>query len=205
MFKDKLKRAIPLAMLGIGIASVAGASILVTTFQPIQRLGPYFTSTVGYDTGNGGMVGGQVHFYRAGTGTGETLFVGDVVYDSEASTNPQGNTVFKSATLASYSRIAGVVVGGTFTNMRAVTSAPGATDTAAFVGQTVAVLQCGRTWIKVDAAAGLAPGTLIIPSTTTAGKVKGTLSLPDTFYRTIGRLVDTGIVSTSVLANVCIK
>lgn len=195
----RFKKMIPLLALGVGIIGVTASSVLVTSYQSIAKLGPYFTTTVGYDTATGGMPGGLVHFYKVGTGTAETLFVGDVVYLSA------NNTVLKSATLANYNTVMGVVVGGTKTNMRAVTTTPGVTDTAAYVNQTAIVLSCGRTWVRFDAAAGTPPGTLIQPSVTVSGKATAKAAPIDSLYRVIGRLVDTGIVTTQVLANIAVK
>ena len=184
-----------LLALGAIICSVVTMAF-VTTYASIARIGPFYTSTVGFDTAAGGQVGGQVRYYKNGV---DTLIVGDVVYLSA------NNTVRKSTTLANYNTIAGVVVGGNKTSMRGITSSPVSTDTAATANGTAIVLSCGRAYVRIDAAAGIAPGLLIQPSTNVAGKVMAKASTIDSLYRSVGRLVDTGVVSTQVLANICIR
>ena len=193
-----MRKLLPLVLMIIATASVtAGAMFFTTSYSQVQTIGPYTTSKIKSDTATGGAAGGDIRIYKNGV---DTLIVGDVVYISA------NNTVRKSTTLANYSTIAGVVVGGTSTNMAAVTSTPAATDTAA-KGATakVLVMARGRTWVRIDAAAGIAPGSLLLPSTTVAGKVKGFGTAIDTFYRSVGRLIDTGIVSTQVLAHISVK
>lgn len=185
-----------LIMLGLIVATTAFTA-LVTTFRPVARIGPFYNSTLGYDTSiAGGQAGGEVRIYKNGA---DTLIVGDVVYFSAR------NTVFKSATLVNYNAIAGVVVGGTRTGMLAVSSPPLATDTAATSGQNVLVMSRGRTWVRIDASAGIAPGLAVIPSTNTAGMVMVRTTAIDTFNRIFAKLVDTGIVSTRVLAQVNVR
>lgn len=188
-----MKRLLFLAGL---ICTVAATTFVATTYRPVSRLGPYYTSNSTYDTATGGSPGGLVYFFKNGA---DTLIVGDVVYLSA------NNTVLKSGTLANYNAVAGVVVGGTKTNMQVVTSAPAATDTAAYANQTVVVLVSGRTWVRVDTTtAGISAGVAIMPSLV-AGKVKARTTAIDTFSRIIGKMIDTGIASTQVLARINIK
>lgn len=180
------------------IVATAGATFFTTSYSQVQTIGPYFNSKIKFDTATGGGAGGEVRIFKNGV---DTLIVGDVVYISAA------NTVRKSATLANYNTIAGVVVGGTSTNMAAVTSAPAATDTAA-KGATakVLVLVSGRAWVRVDTvAAGIAAGTLLQPSIYVAGKVMAKAAPIDSLYRVLGRIVDSGVASTQVLAHINIK
>lgn len=185
-----------LFMLAMIVATSAFTAI-ATTYRPTQKIGPYFGSSSGYVAATGGQAGGYVEIYKD---TVDTLIVGDVVY-----LLGKGNVVTKSATLANYNTVAGVVVGGTHTNMQGVTSAPAATDTAAFANQNVLVLRYGRTWVRVDTTtAGIPAGALIIPSLV-AGKVKAKSTAIDSSYRVIGRMLDTGIASTQVLALINVK
>lgn len=177
------------------ITSIAGTAF-VSTYASVARIGPFYTSTVAFDTAAGGQPGGQVRIFKNGV---DTLIVGDVVYLSA------NNTVRKSTTLASYNTIMGVVVGGTKTSMRGLVSAPAATDTAALASQQVIVLSEGRAYVRIDAAAGIAPGLLLQPSATVAGKVMARATTIDSLHRAIGRLIDTGIVSTQVLAHINVK
>jgi hypothetical protein len=180
-------------LLGV-VLLCSGFALAVTT--SIARNIPFFTSSLAYDATTGGQAGGQVRYYVAGG----TLLVGDVVYFSAA------NTVNKSATLANYNAIAGVVVGGTSlgSGVASVAAADVGT-TAATVGQTVYVLKQGRTWVANDANATLSAGALIQPSVTTAGKVVVQASPIDSLYRNIGRVPIGGSASTTVLADINIK
>jgi hypothetical protein len=190
-----MKKLLPFLVL---LVAVTGATIFTTTYSQVATLGPYFNSKHKLDTLLGGQVGGEVRIYKNGV---DTLFVGDVVYFT---TN---NTVRKSTTLTDYNHIAGVVVGGTSTSMAAPTTIPLSTDTAAKgVTAKVLVLSSGRAWVRVDTmGAPVVPGALITPSIYVAGKIKLALSVPDTFHRIIGRLIDTGHTSTQALAHVNIK
>src|SRR5678810_561659 len=100
------------------IMSVSAFTILTTTYKQVKTLGPYYNTTEKYSASLGGQAGGEVRIFLNGV---DTLIVGDVVYISA------NNTVRKSATLANYNKVAGVVVGGTKTNMSGATSAPAAT------------------------------------------------------------------------------
>lgn len=189
-----MKRII--AILGLVVAVTAFAAV-TTTYRSVQRLGPYYSSIMGYDTSlAGGAVGGEVRIYKNGT---DTLIVGDVVYLSAR------NTVLKSATLANYNTIIGVVVGGQKTNMQAVVTKPASTDTAATSGQNVLVMSHGRTWIWADTTtAGIAPGTKVIPSLV-AGKAKARTTAIDSFYRIFATVIDSGVRNTATLALISVK
>lgn len=184
-------------LLALIVVTSAFTAIATTTYRPTQKIGPYFGSSNAYSAATGGQAGGYVEIYKD---TVDTLIVGDVVYIVG-----KGNVVTKNATLANYNTVAGVVVGGTRTNMQGVTSAPAATDTAAYANQNVLVLRYGRTWVRVDTTtAGIPAGALIIPSLV-AGKVKAKSTAIDSAYRVIGRMLDTGIASTQVLALINVK
>jgi hypothetical protein len=185
-----------LLFLGAICVAITAFSAFVTTYSQPVGIGPYFNTKEKYVAATGGAPGGEVRVFKNGV---DTLIVGDVVYQSAI------NTVRKSTTLVNYNSIAGVVVGGTRTAMSAATTVPTSTDTAAYANQQVLVMTSGRTWVRIDAAAPIVAGTLIIPSTTVAGKVKGNPGVIDSFYRAIGRLIDTGVVSTQVLAHVNVK
>ena len=179
------------------VMAVSAFAAVTTTYKQVKTLGPYYNTTEKYDATTGGQAGGDVRIWKNGV---DTLFVGDVVYVSA------NNTVRKSATLALYNTIAGVVVGGTKTSMSGVTSIPGATDTAALASQQVLVMTRGRTWVRVDTvAAGISAGAEIKPSIYVAGASAAKSTAIDSFYRAFGRMIDTGIASTRVLAYINVK
>lgn len=188
-----MKRSFALVVLLFSVA--ATTFVATTTFRPPQRLGPYFTSTEKADTATGGAPGGQVRIMKNGV---DTLFVGEVVYFDK------NNRVRKGTTLTLYNAIAGVVVGGTRTNMQANTTAPVATDTAAYANQQVIVLTEGRTWVRNDAAGTLTFGQLLQPSTNIAGSVMAKIASPDSFYRSPGRMIDSVLASGYGLAHVSV-
>lgn len=188
---EKMKR---LGFLLAIVASIAAVSF-VTTKQAVQRIGPFFTSTIAFDTATGGAVGGQVRFFKSGV---DTLFVGEVVYMDK------NNRVRKGTTLTLYNAIAGVVVGGTKTNMQAQTSVPVATDTAAYANQQVIVLTEGRFWVRNDAAGTVTFGGLLQPSTNIAGSVMAKIASPDSFYRSPGRMIDSVLASGYGIAHVSV-
>jgi|SRR5678809_221714 len=179
------------------VMAVGAFTAFTTTYKQVKTLGPYYNTTEKYSASLGGQAGGEVRIFLNGV---DTLIVGDVVYISA------NNTVRKSATLANYNKVAGVVVGGTKTNMSGATSAPAATDTAATAGQQVLVLTTGRAWVRVDTVAvGIPAGTLIQPSIYVAGKVMAKAASIDSLNRVIGRMIDSGGLSTQALAHINVK
>lgn len=106
--------------------------------------------------------GGSVFHAKAGA----ALLLGDTVYISAAL------TVNKSATVGDHAKVCGVVVGGKNTFFEVCTKK---TDygviTAADANEEVIVLFRGFTFVLADAAV-IANGALLVPSTTTAGRVK---------------------------------
>lgn len=179
-------------MLVVVILCIAAAAA-PTSYSTVTRLGTFWSSTAAYDTARGWRVGGDVRVYRDST---DTLLVGDVVYLS------RNNTVHKSATLANYTTVVGVVIGGTRTSMTAATDSVNVGDTATLAHGTVLVLTSGRTWIIPDS--GLSPGAVLLPSTATAGRAHAriTAALVDTFSRSYGQLVDSGVSGVASLANI---
>lgn len=179
-----------LAILTFAVVLVAAAA-----YRSVQRIGPFFTSTVNFDSTAGGQVGGEVRTYLAA----DSLRIGDVVYISAA------NTVAKSATLANYNTLAGVVVGGARQNMNASIDTAGVSVLAATANQRVVVLRRGRTYVTNDANATLSAGALVIPSDATAGRVEVKTSAIDTAYRVVGRVPIGGAVNTKVLIDVNVR
>jgi hypothetical protein len=114
----------------------------------------------GYD------VGGEVEHYSAGA----ALNVGDVVYLSAA------NTANKSATAGTtLGKLLGVVVGGTKTDLRAVSRKLDVGVQAAATGEVVLVQVSGKVWAVSDAA--ITAGDILAAGTSTAGRVKtGTIT-----------------------------
>lgn len=104
-------------------------------------------------------LGGDVHRFTAAG----NLNVGDVVFLSAA------NTVQKSAVAADHDQVAGVVVGGTRTNLDVVTDlAAVATVQAAQVNEVVLVQVNGIT--RVVSGAAITIGQPLKPDTGTAGR-----------------------------------
>lgn len=188
-----------LAVLGVIVGLLAvtafSKSAMFLTTMTIGRIAGFFTTSVAYDATTGGQPGGQVRAYQASG----TLLIGDVVYFSA------NNTVAKSATLANYNAEAGVVIGGQSVSNRATIVAADVGTTAATNGQVVWVLKQGRTWVPNDAGGTVTFGTLMIPSTATAGKVAAMTTAIDTNHRAIGRIVVGGLASTTVLVDVNVK
>jgi hypothetical protein len=108
--------------------------------------------------------GGSVQVYTAGG----TLLVGDVVFVSAA------NTVNKSNTPANYQGFAGVVVGGTKTDMRVITRRNDYGITAAVVNEKVLVQNSGKAIVIADAATAVAAN--LTQGATTAGRVDDSAS-----------------------------
>lgn len=103
-------------------------------------------------------VGGVVEIFLAGG----SLSTGDIVFFSAA------NTVNKSATVADYAAMAGVVVGGQRTNDRIISSVGVA---AATVGQRVLVQVSGIATVVAGGTVTVGTHLTVIPDTGTAGRV----------------------------------
>lgn len=187
----------PIVALLVFLAST-GAALFVASYSKAVDTGPYTISRTSFDATTGGSAGGDVVWFKNGA---DTLLVGDVVYISA------NNTVRKSATLANYNTIVGVVVGGIKTSSRVQSTIPGASDTAAYANSRVLVMRRGRYWVKIDSGQGYAPGSVIIPSSKAGegGKVTAKTTAIDSFYRAIGKLVDSGITSTRILAEISVR
>lgn len=181
---------------GFVVLVSAFTSYLAVTTASIVKFGPFYASNNAFVGVSGGQVGGRVQYYAAG----DSVAIGDVVYIATA------DSVKRSATLANYNKLAGVVVGGTRTGGSAASIAAADVGTlAATQGQTAYVLKQGRTWVANDANATLTAGALIQPSVTTAGKVVVQAAIIDSLYRNVGRVPVGGLASTSVLADISIK
>lgn len=178
------------------VGAIGGLTAATMAYSNVTGIGTFWRSTAPYDTARGWRIGGETRVYRDST---DTLLVGDVVYLSRS------NTIHKSATLANYNTIAGVVVGGTVTGMQGARDSANVGDTATLAHGTVLVLKCGRTWIKPDS--GLSPGAQLLPSTATAGQAHARIAaaVVDTFNRAYGQLVDSGVSGVASLANICVR
>jgi hypothetical protein len=180
--------------LGLLIAAVATLTAAVTT-RSVAKIGPFFTSTIAWDTTTGGQPGGDVRIYLAA----DSLKIGDVVYVSAA------NTVAKSATLANYNSVAGVIVGGSRQSMNASHVAADVGVLAGTANQRVIVLKRGRAWVTNDANATLAAGALVIPSDATAGRIEVKTTAIDSSYRVLGKVPVGGAVNTVILLDLNVK
>lgn len=187
-----------LTLVGIvGSILVMGFGSFLATTMSITRFGPFFTSQVAFDSLGGGQPGGQGRWYRAA----DSLLVGDVVYISDT------NKVAKSATLANYNTIAGVVVGGARLDGRTSVASADVGTLVATANQRVFVLTTGRTWMKSSNNAAIIPGRRILPSDSIAGRFDTiiTAALIDTQQRWIGRTITAGAALGTVLTSVNIK
>lgn len=115
-------------------------------------------------------------------GAAATLNVGDVVYISGA------NQVNKSNVAATVlGKVAGVVVGGTRTDMRAIDRKLDVGIQAAQVNERVLVLVYGKFWVVSDAA--ITAGDPLTPGTGTAGRAKTGTVTTDLVAGDTGRLI----------------
>ena len=149
----------------------------------------------GYGTGTvpGASPGGEVEMYAAGA----ALNVGDVVYFSAAF------SVNKSATAGTtLGKLAGVVVGGAKTDMRACTRKLDVGLQAAATGEAVLVLVKGKTYVV--AAAALSAGDLVAADTTTAGRVKAGTHTTDLAAGNSGNLVGNLLEAAAGAASVAL-
>lgn len=165
MQSPRFSRRVAIAALLV-LAIVGTAATKYAAETDLRFVGPFFTTPMSFDSTNGGQVGGETRTYLAGA----TLVVGDVVYISG------DNAVNKSTTLADHEKVAGVVIGGRSTAMRAKLDSTDLGTTAAVVNRPVIVLRFGRAWIRTGAVTGLGGDTVRAgirckPSTGTSGRV----------------------------------
>jgi len=189
-----MKRIKAVLLLGLMVA-VSAFTALVTTAN-VQRIGPHWTSSAAWDSAAGNQAGARVVYALAA----DSVKIGDVVYWSS------GNHVNKSATLADYNTIAGVVVGGARQSMKTSYVAADVGTLAATANQRVVIAKEGRVWLANDTvAAGVAAGSRVSPSIYVAGKVKNPTTAIDTAGRVFGRFVMAGALSSTVLADIIVK
>ncbi len=176
---------------------VSAASAFVAVRYPLTRLGTYWTTVQSYDSTGGAMVGAEALIYNSG----DSSWIGDLVYISAK------NQVKHDTILANYSKVAGVVIGGQRTAMQTYADSASVGTLAATAGQKVILAVRGRVWMTMDTTAGIAPGTLVVPSDRQGmrGRFKGKTTIVDTAYRVIGRLPDSGVTNTKRLVNLSIK
>lgn len=190
----KIKYLVPLLFL----MAFTGIAAVVAPTYPMVRLGSYWTSVQAFDSTNIGVSGGQVLTYLAG----DSEFVGSVAYISAK------NTVKMDTILTHYNNVAGVVIGGSRTSFQGLPDSASVGTLAAIAGQRVFVLIQGRTWVTLDTVGtGISPGSMMIPSNKQGmrGRVAAKTTAIDSFYRALGKIVDTGVVNTKRLINVSIK
>lgn len=187
-----------LAVLGLVLATAAVAFVAAQPKYSIAGLATYWNTIQRQDSaGSGGQVGGKVITYVAG----DSEFIGSVVYMFAK------NTTKLDTVLTNYNKVVGVVVGGQRQSGQAFADSASVGTLAATSGQFVIVLTQGRAWVTVDTQAGITPGAVIIPSNRQGqrGRVAAKTTAIDSFYRAIGRIVDTGVIGTKRLANINIR
>lgn len=191
---NKKKALLRLGLLGATIGLLSGfAAYLVVTTVPVRIAGPFLTTPVAFDSATGSQIGCQVQYYIAS----DSSRIGQLVFHSGH------NTVKPSATLADYNKIAGVVVGGTRTNMQASIAVADTSTLAAINGQRVIVCVRGRYWV-LDSAGGDGPGIILRPSGT-AGRAAAALAAIDSNSRNFGRVIDTIIGGKTGLVQINVK
>lgn len=183
------------------LAGVTGASAhsFMTTTTGVKNLGTWVTMGQCVDSLGTPVcgVGGVVKFFVAKST--DTLSIGDLVaIDTQ-------NVVTKTVTLATFNKVAGIVVGGrTVGNQGSIASAD-VGSRAALPGRPVVVCTWCRTWVALDTTTGgVAAGGLLGPSAV-IGKVRPKSLVLDSLYRVIGRAVNGGAISTTILADIRIK
>lgn len=192
-----MKNKFTLLGLVVMVAVVSTAATMQLAPYAVQRTQPYITSLSPYVATTSGQAGGIVRVFRAR----DTLKFGDVVFRGGI------DTVAKSATLANYNTLTGVVVGG-FRFSPAMATSASAADSgriAARPGEQVWVLQQGRAWVTNDANGALTTGLRVIPSDATAGAVETVTTAIDTNYRVIGKAVGAIAASKFTLIDVVVK
>jgi hypothetical protein len=190
-----MKKIFSLTALVLCAALLGAGTAAVVTTSPVARLGPFYVSSAPWDSTTAGQPGGRVVFALAA----DSERIGNVVYYSA------NNAVSNSATLANYNAIAGVVVGGSRTNMAASRAAADVGTLAATANQRLIILKQGRTWIPVDTTTGgLAAGVLVMPSLV-AGKAKAKSSVLDSLSRVYGKIVVGCAASATCLADINVK
>lgn len=123
------------------------------------------------------------------------LLVGDLVFISAA------NTVNKSNTIANYTAVLGVVVGGTATQMEAMLNSGDVGLTAAAAANDL-VLVLFDGFAYVTAGAAVAAGAKLIVDSTTAGRVKTGAITTDLVAGNSGSLAGVAIGSAAGAASV---
>jgi hypothetical protein len=192
----------------LGIISLVVAVAAVTAFgatnfalTQIQRMsGSYWTPATAPDSLTGAGAGGKFHY--AIVGTTDTLKAGDVVYWADT------NKVKKSATLANYNEIAGVVIGGAITGTTKAYNASGDVGTnVAAPGQFVMICKVCRVWMRSSNNAAWLSGRRVLPSDSIAGRLDTALTAAviDSLHRTVGRTVSAASALGVVLVDVNIK
>lgn len=193
----KKKALYSLLAVGVLICSAFSANMLLTTVT-VRVLGPFYTSPMPFDSAAGNQVGGHVQYYLAA----DSCRIGQLVALTSA------RSVKPSGTLTDYNKLVGVVVGGTRTGMQASLSVNDTSTLAATVNQRVIVMDAGRYWM-LDSVVAIGPGLLVSPalggSLTADGRMKQAPAIIDSFYRYIGRTVDTALAGKAVLVQFYIK
>lgn len=195
------KFALLAAVAAVAFISSGAANVLFTT-QTVARIGGYYTTSVPFDSLTGGGAGGRVVVAITG-GTTDSLKAGDVVYWSDT------NKVTKSATLANYTTIAGVVVGGQRTSppLATLMSSSDVGTLVATSGQRVVICKSCRAWMRSSNNAAWIAGRIVLPSDSIAGRLDTNLtaSIIDTFGRRVGRTVGAASALGVVLVDVSIR
>lgn len=194
-----VKGLLAMILLVVGFTGARASSFMVTT-TGVKNLGTWITVGQCADTLTNAPscgVGGFVKYFVAKST--DTLSIGDLVV---IDTN---NVVTKTATLASFNKVAGVVVGGRTVGMGGSIVAADVGSRAALPNRPVLICTLCRTWVALDTTTGgVTAGGLLGPSAI-AGKVRPKTLVLDSLYRVIGRAVNGGAISTSILADVRVK
>lgn len=196
-----MRKVFGLLSLVVVVAAVTAFGTVNFAATQIQRMqGAFWTPATNPDSLTGSGAGGRFHY--AITGTTDTLKVGDVVYWADT------NKVKRSATLADYNTIAGVVIGGAITGTTRAYNASGDVGTkVAAPGQVVLICKVCRAWMQSSNNAAWISGRRVLPSDSIAGRLDTALTAAviDSLHRTVGRTVSAASALGVVLVDVNIK
>lgn len=183
-----------LLALVVAVSAMTTASLAVVGVYRIPT--GFMTPVTTWDSTSGGQAGGLV--FQVLAGSNETLKVGDLTYWKA------NNSVGKSATLADYNAVAGVIVGGQSLSGSGVAndSASVGTTACAGTGKKCWLLVRGRAWMKT--ADSVYFGSQLIIGAV-AGTVKRRAASLDSLNRIFGKANFTIDSGKKVAVNVNVR
>ncbi len=195
----KFGRGVGIALLCAVVGAASFTVATISTSTPVRQPGPVIALQTSLDSTLGtGRFGGIVTGFLAKST--DTLNIGDVVFLDTL------GFVSKSATLANYNKVVGVVVGGRSDTMNVRSDSASVGTAAALPLQKVIVMRWGLAWMFSDSlTAGLTAGTGVIPSSSTAGYLRARTTAIDSFNRIFGKTINGGAKNTKVQVLINVK